>query len=58
MIIKVELLIEVDDKHMNYVYKGDQRNWPQIILDQLSNIEDAEFKVIMGEAYEGGKAHG
>lgn len=55
MIIKVELLIKVDDKHMNYVYRGDTRSWPQIILDQLKNIEDADFDVIMGEAHEAEK---
>lgn len=50
MIIKIELLVEVDDRHMNYVYKGDTRNWPQIILDQIKNMQDCDFKIIIAEA--------
>lgn len=50
MIIKLELLVEVDDEHMKFIYRSDSRNWPRIILGQITNIEDADYKVIVGEA--------
>lgn len=52
MLIKLEILVEVNDDHMKFMYKGDPRNWPQIILDQISNMEDCDFSVIVAEAEE------
>lgn len=52
MIIKVELLVEVDDEYMKKYYKDDPRNWPQIVIDEITNMENCSFNVIMGEAEE------
>lgn len=51
-IIKVDLLLDVDEIEMNRLFKGDNRNISQIILDTIEHIAftDIPVKLILGQA--------
>lgn len=59
MIVKVEILLEIDDQVMAAIYcNKDKSTWPAIVLGLVKHDhEDGIYKFILGEAYEGGKAH-
>jgi hypothetical protein len=55
MIIKIEMLLEIDNDFMSNVYRGDPRNWPQIILNEIQHsdvINEGDIKIIIAEATE------
>jgi hypothetical protein len=66
MIIKVEMLLDVDESKFNYnnfikSREAKVRFVCQTVLDEIkSNFEynDRPINVIVAESYEGGKSHG
>jgi hypothetical protein len=51
--IKLEIVLEAPDEQMKFVYKGDPRDWPQIVLDQVIKSEDLiEYSIITAWARE------
>ena len=45
-VMTIQLVVEVDNKHMKYMYEGDPRSWFRIVVDQIANCEDVDFKVL------------
>ena len=54
MIIKIEFLIDTNEEELKELYEGDERNIPQIILDELqTTLEYGDLcsKIIIGQAF-------